>query len=147
MALFEAAFHHVGISVRDMEKAMDFYCNTLGFSLVWAHKERTGEPLQKVVGLPGAVMDISMLEGYGMRVELFKYIVPEGCDRGLMRQCDFGLIHFALKVKDARAVYDVLISKGVQFSSPPQDLRPGVVAIYMQDPEGNTIEIMENNVD
>jgi len=147
MALFEAAFHHVGISVRDMEKTKDFYCNTLGFSVVWAHKERTGKPLQNVVGLPDAVMDISMLEGYGMRIELFKYIIPEGRDLGPVRQCDFGLIHIALKVKDARAVYAMLADKGVQFNSPPQDLRPGVVAVYLRDPEGNTIEIMENSVD
>lgn len=147
MAVFEAAFHHVGVSVRDMERARSFYCDTLGFSVVWAHKQRTGEPLQKVVGLPGAVMDITMLEGYGMRVELFKYITPEGRDFGDRRQCDFGLIHFALKVRDARAVYAELSAKGVQFTSPPQDLRPGVVALYMRDPEDNIIEIMENNVD
>ncbi len=147
MGVFEAAFHHVGVSVRDMEAMKDFYCGTLGFSVVWAHKARTGEPLQKVVGLPGSVMDITMLEGYGMRIELFKYLTPEGRDRGEQRQCDFGLIHFALKVRDARAVYAALAPKGVRFNSPPQDLRPGVVALYMRDPEGNTIEIMENNVD
>ena len=147
MALFDAAFHHVGISVRDMERAKDFYCNTLGFSVVWDHPKRGGEPLQNVVGLPGSEMHIAMLEGYGMRVELFRYLVPEGKDRGEQRQCDFGLIHFALKVKDARAMYAELSARGVQFNSPPQDLRPGVVALYMRDPEGNTIEIMENNVD
>ena len=147
MAPFEAAFHHVGVSVRDMEAARSFYCDTLGFSVVWAHKERTGEPLQNVVGLPGSVMNITMLEGYGMRIELFQYLKPEGRDRGEQRQCDFGLIHFALKGKDARSVYTELSAKGVLFNSPPQDLRPGVVALYMRDPEGNTIEIMENNVD
>lgn len=147
MVLRDTAFHHVGISVRDMEKAKDFYCNTLGFSIVWEHPERTGEALQKVVGLPGALMHITMIEGYGMRIELFKYITPAGRDRGEQRQCDFGLIHIALKVKDARAIYADLAGKGVLFNSPPQDLRPGVVALYMRDPEGNTIEIMENNVD
>lgn len=147
MALCDAAFHHVGISVRDMERAKEFYCNTLGFSVVWEHPKRTGEPIRKVVGLPGAVMHMTMIEGYGMRIELFKYITPEGRDRGEQRQNDFGLIHFALKVKDARAIYADLSAKGARFNSPPQDLRPGVVALYMRDPEGNTIEIMENNVD
>jgi catechol 2,3-dioxygenase-like lactoylglutathione lyase family enzyme len=147
MALSDAAFHHVGVSVRDMERAKDFYCGTLGFSVVWEHPDRTGEPLQKVVGLPGALMHITMVEGYGMRIELFQYIRPAGRDRGEQRQCDFGLIHFALKVKDARALYADLSARGVPFNSAPQDLRPGVVALYMRDPEGNTIEIMENNVD
>lgn len=147
MTIFEAVFHHVGISVRDMEKAKDFYCNTLGYSIVWEHPQRGGEALQKVVGLPGSLMHIVMLEGYGMRIELFKYLTPEGRDRGNLRQCDFGLIHFALKVKDVHAIYAALSPKGVQFNCPPQDLRPGVVAVYMRDPEGNTIELMENSVD
>ena len=147
MAMRDTTFHHVGISVRDMEQAKDFYCNTLGFSIVWEHPQRGGEPLEKVVGLSGVQAHMAMLEGYGMRIELFKYITPAGRDRGEQRQCDFGLIHFALKVKDARAIYADLSGKGVQFNSPPQDLRPGVVAVYMRDPEGNTIEIMENNVD
>ena len=141
--MFEGSFHHVAISVRDMDKIKHFYCGLLGFSVVWEHQGRRA----KVVGLEGAITDITMLEGYGARVELFKYQTPEGRDRGEMRQCDFGLTHFALKVKDARAVYAALAPQGVTFYTPPVDIRPGVVAFYMQDPEGNVIEIMENSVD
>ena len=147
MAGLEASFHHTGISVRDMDKAKAFYCGKLGFSVLWEHKGRTGEPLQQVVGLPGAVMDIAMLEGYGTRIELFRYIHPEGRELGERRQCDFGFIHIALKVKCARAAYAKLIKEGVCFTSPPQDLRPGVTAMYLRDEEGNTIELLENNVD
>ena len=147
MAAYEGSFHHVAISVRNLEKAKAFYCGLLGFSIVWEHVDRGGPQNSAVVGLPDVVMDISMLEGYGVRLELFYYKNPQGRDRGEQRQCDFGLNHFALKVKDARAVYAALAEKGVQFNSPPQALRPGVVAFYMRDPEGNTVEILENNVD
>ena len=147
MAAFDATFHHIGISVRDMEQAKEFYCDKLGFSVLWAHKDRGGLPLQRVVGLPEATMDITMLQGYGLHVELFKYHYPEGRSLGERRQCDFGLIHFALKVRGIRAIYDELAAKGVRFNAPPQEMRPGVTATYMRDPEGNTIEIIENNVD
>jgi len=147
MAAFKASFHHTGISVRDLEKAKAFYCGKLGFSVLWEHKKRGGEPLRKVVGLPGAVMDIAMLEGFGMRVELFQYLTPQGQAQDERRQCDFGLIHFALKVHDVRAAYTELSAQGVTFNSPPQDVRPGVAAVYMRDDEGNTIELLENNVD
>lgn len=130
-----------------MEKAKAFYCDTLGFDVLWAHTDRGGLPLQRVVGLPDASMDITMLEGYGMRIELFLYKHPRGQEYGVRRQCDFGLIHMALKVKDVRNMYAALLAKGVRFTAPPQEMRPGVIAAYMYDHEGNTIEIIENNVD
>lgn len=145
--MFTAQFHHIGISVKDMARAKDFYCNKLGFAVLWEHAGRGGEPLSRVVGLPGATTDICMLEGHGMRIELFHYTTPEGKDRGEQRQCDYGLIHMALRVKAIMPMYEDLVAKGVRFNAPPQVLRPGVTATYMRDDEGNTIEIIENNVD
>ncbi len=145
--MFDASFHHVGISVQDMARAKDFYCGKLGFSVLWEHEGRGGEPLSRVVGLPDVNVTICMLEGYGMRLEMFHYRNPAGKSRGEQRQCDFGLIHFALKVKAIQPIYDDLVAKGVRFNAPPQPMRPGVIATYLRDDEGNTIEIIENNAD
>jgi glyoxylase I family protein len=139
----EATWHHVAISVRDMEKALRFYRDLLGFEVDWDRDHYSGEAMSKVVGLPGADARVVMLKGYEARVELFKYYSPVGEEFGARRQCDFGLTHFALTVKKIHDIYARLSGAGVHFNCPPQNLRPGVWAAYMKDPEGNTIELVQ----
>ena len=82
----EAAWHHVAVSVKDMEKALWFYRDLLGFEVDWEREHYTGEAMAKVVGLQGADARVVMLKGYGARVELFKYITPAGEEAGAKRQ-------------------------------------------------------------
>jgi catechol 2,3-dioxygenase-like lactoylglutathione lyase family enzyme len=139
----DALWHHVAISVRDMERALGFYRDLLGFEVDWERESYTGEMFGKVVGLQGAGARVVMLKGYGARVELFKYHTPSGEESGAKRQCDFGLTHFALTVKDIHTLYERFSRAGVHFNCPPQNLRPGVWATYMKDPEGVTIELVQ----
>ena len=103
----EATWHHVAISVRDMDKALRFYRDLLGFDVDWERDHYTGEAMARVVGLGGADARVVMLKGYGARVELFKYYTPAGEDGGPKRQCDFGLTHLALTVKK---IHDSMIA-------------------------------------
>lgn len=139
----QANWHHVGVSVRDMDRALRFYRDLLGFEVEWEHQDRSGAEMSRVVGLAQARAHMTMLKGYGGRIELFHYLNPQGREAGVRRQCDFGLIHFALTVKDIQPLYERLRAAGVKFNCPPQVLRPGVTVTYMQDPEGNTIELVE----
>jgi glyoxylase I family protein len=139
----DAIVHHIAISVLDLEKEIAFYRDVLGFKVEWDMDNRGSEELCKVVGLQDANPHIVMLSGYGLRLELFKYHSPIVAKSEPKRQCDFGITHFALSLKDINEVYDQLLNAGVDFNCPPQDLRPGVCATYMKDPEGNTIELIE----
>ncbi len=138
-----ASWHHVGISVRDMPRALHFYRDLLGFEVEWDHKDRGGQEMSNAVGMDDARAHMVMLKGYGGRIELFDYLNPKGRDLGPRRQCDFGLIHFALSVKKILDLYERLVAAGVEFNCPPQELRPGVTVTYVKDPEGNTIELVE----
>lgn len=139
----EATWNHVAISVQNLEQALRFYCDVLGFEVEWDMDNRGSGVLSKVVGLQDANPHIVMLSGYGSRLELFKYHSPRGENSEPKRQCDFGITHFALSVKNIHEIYDRLSKAGVEFNCPPQDLRPGVCATYMKDPEGVTIELVE----
>jgi glyoxylase I family protein len=139
----DALWHHVAIAVKDMDKALWFYRDQLGFEVDWDREHYTGEAMAKVVGLQGADARVVMLKGHGARVELFQYWTPAGEETGPKRQCDFGLTHFALTVKGVHGIYERLSKAGVHFNCPPQNLRPGVWATYMKDPEGVTIELVE----
>lgn len=141
----QAQWHHVGISVADLDRALHFYRDLLGFEVEWDHPQRGGEEMSKVVGLNDVKAHMVMLRGYGTRIELFDYLSPKGQAVGSGRQCDYGLIHFALTVTGLQELYDRLVKTGVEFNCPPQVLRHGVLATYMKDPEGVTIELVEYN--
>ena len=139
----KAVFHHVAIAVRDMERMMAFYRDLLGFALEWEKPSYDGRGFAKVVALAAARAHVAMLSGYGMRIELFCFLEPQGRSLGELRMCDFGYTHFALTVKGLHGIYEHLRQAGTTFNSPPENLRPGVWAAYFKDPEGNTIEIVE----
>jgi len=139
----EAMWHHAAISVRDMDRALSFYRDLLGFEVDWERERYEGDGFAKVVGLQGAAARVVMLKGYGARLELFKYFTPSGQESPPKRMCDFGLPHFALTVKNIHSIYERFSKAGVEFNCPPQNLRPGVWATYMRDPEGVTIELVE----
>ena len=126
-----------------MDRAKTFYCDLLGFKIDWERPEYGGEPFANVVGMDGAKAHVVMLKGYGARLELFTYHTPEGAESEPKQQCDFGLTHFAFTVKGIHDIYQRLSEAGVQFNCPPQNLRPGVWATYMKDPEGVTIELVQ----
>jgi catechol 2,3-dioxygenase-like lactoylglutathione lyase family enzyme len=138
-----ATFHHIAISVRDMASMVRFYRDLLGFTVDWDMDHRGGESLSTVVGMPQAEAHMVMLEGFGMRIELFHYYEPRGVASPASRQCDFGLTHFALQVRRIHEIFERLVVAGVRFNCPPENLRPGVWATYMQDPEDNTIELVQ----
>ena len=139
----EATWHHTAMAVQDMDRAKRFYCDLLGFEIDWERPNYSGEPFATVVGRPDAAAHVAMLKGYGARLELFTYHQPAGRVREAKRQCDFGLTHFALTVKGIHELYERLSAAGVQFNCPPQNLRPGVWATYLKDPEGVTIELVQ----
>ncbi len=142
-AMMELAWHHVAISVKDMQKALWFYRDLLGFEVDWERPRYSGKAMSMVVGLPEPEARVVMLTGYGTRIELFKYNTPAGEACGPKRQCDFGLTHFAFSVRGIHQIYEHLLGAGVKFNAPPQNLRSGVWATYMKDPEGVTIELIE----
>lgn len=139
----EIRLHHVAMAVENMDRILPFYQDLLGFEIEWEKPQYTGEGMAQVVGLKRAKARVVMLKGHGARMELFQYLHPKGRRMGARRQCDFGLTHLALEVKGIHALYARLLEDGVPFNCPPQNLRSGVWATYMQDPEGNTVELVQ----
>lgn len=139
----DATWHHVAISVRNMDQALYFYRDLLGFDIDWERPNYSGGKFAAVVGMPGAAAHVVMLKGYGTRLELFHYHNPEGTENSPRQQNDFGITHLAFSVKKVHEIYDRLSGENAQFNCPPQNLRPGVWATYLKDPEGNTIELVE----
>ena len=143
--------NHTGFVVRDMEQALAFYRDTLGFV-----EERNavieGERISKLTGYPGAKLHAVSLGIGDMRhsIELLQYLNPAGAESETRSCNEIGTAHLAFVVDDLDAFHEALSASGIRFVNPPA-VRPDAEypwakkACYFQDPEGNWLEFFERD--
>ncbi|MFB2585745.1 VOC family protein [Herbiconiux liukaitaii] len=138
--------HHVGITVRDLERSREWY--TRMFDLTPGpinHGE--GPELAQGVQVPAARLSFSMLEVGSTRIEFLEYQEPVGEDFD-RRNCDVGAAHVCFQVDDIDAAVSDLRSKGAVFSSDPIEIGEGPLAgsrwAYFRDPDGVQLEIWQS---
>lgn len=142
------AIHHVGITVPDLERAIDFYHGVLGLELANEPSPVFDAPeLGPAVGVPGAnLKQVSLRCGESI-VELLEYTQPEPPNAEPLPQNGIGAAHLALRVDDVERAKLELEARGVEFLSDVNVVDEGVLAgwrwVYFRDPDGNTLELVE----
>jgi len=140
--------HHVGITVSDLEKAIDFYHDVLGLEFVNEPSPVFDDPgLGPAVGVPGAALrQVSLALGDTI-LELLEYTTPPSPVDAPLPQNALGAQHVGFLVEDAAATKAELEAKGVRFLSEINVVDEGVLAgwrwVYFSDPEGNALELVE----
>lgn len=139
---------HTGFTVSDLARSVTFYRDLLGMHVV--HQQETTAPyVGAVTGFPGAVLKIAHLKVSledSHTLELLQYVSHPGepTDRATNRP---GNGHLAMRVDDLQAWYDRLKAHGVEFRSEPVPVTTGMNAggraVYMRDPDGFTIELIQ----
>lgn len=143
------AVESVGMTVSDMDRALDFYVNVLQFAPL-SDVEVTGEAYERLQGVFGVRMRVVRL-GLGSEiVELTEYLAPRG--RPISpdaRSNDRAFQHIAIIVRDMDEAYAWLRQHRVQHASTgPQTIPPwntgaaGIRAFYFRDPDGHTLEVL-----
>lgn len=134
--------HHYGVTVSDMDEALEFYRDTLGMEVV-DNLSFDSESFSKFVGVSDVDVDITFLDANGCMVELLEYNNPPGgnANEGVSNN-DVGAAHFCLEVDDVSEVYEDL-SGETRFLNPPQTLEGGAKVTYAYDPDDNIVELLE----
>jgi len=132
--------HHVGTTVRDLDRAVDFYRDILGLSVA-AEFEVAGDAFETGVDIAGASARFAHLDGGSARIELVEY-EPSADGLPTPQLNDAGATHLGLEVDDLDAFYTGLPSS-VDTLSPPQTTETGTRILFVRDPEENLIEILE----
>ena len=120
---------HEALRVRDLATSMEFYCGALGLRPHFALTNARGE------------VDIQyLLIAPGMYLELFpaKDVVPAP------KEASYA--HLSLTVDDINAVHERLIASGYA----PTDVklgRSGAPLFFVNDPDGNAVELMQLTLD
>jgi catechol 2,3-dioxygenase-like lactoylglutathione lyase family enzyme len=141
------AADHTGITVENLERSLAFWRDVLGLELSHtAHQ--TGELAREITGVTGAEIKLAVLKTPGgHKIELLEYLAPPDRKHSDVRPCDVGHVHVALLVDDLDAVLDGIAASGWKAAGTPQTLTVGPNAgkrvIYVRDPDGTTIELME----
>ncbi|WP_456402854.1 VOC family protein [Persephonella sp.] len=125
--------HHISMTVKDLDKVLKFY-ESLGFEKIfhWKNNEL------KIVHLT--------LNGFILEIFSFKNSKDKrefSLDESLR---ETGLNHFALKTDDIFKTAESLKKLGL--ISEEVDIvkgRTGILYFFIQDPEGNFIEIVQDN--
>ncbi len=138
--------HHTGITVRDIDASLAFFVGVLGFTPQYRAR-RTGSFAEEVTGVPEAEIEIAVVQAPGHRIELLQYIAP--CDRNHLRPraCDIGSVHLAFDVDDLDAALAHLAEHDWHPVGCPQTIaggtRAGSRVVYIRDPDGTTLELMQ----
>jgi catechol 2,3-dioxygenase-like lactoylglutathione lyase family enzyme len=142
------ALHHVGITVADLERALDFYNGVLGLELRSEPSPVFDHPaLGPAVGVPGAALrQVNLALGDGT-LELLEYTAPPSPIDAPLPQNALGAQHVAFQVEDIHASVRELSARGVKFFGDVNAVDEGVLAgwrwVYFADPEGNALELVE----
>jgi len=138
---------HTGITVSNLQRSVAFWRDVLGFELSHTAHQK-GELAQEITGVEGAELKLAVLRAPGdHKIELLEYLAPADRARANLRPCEVGFVHIALLVDDLDVVLERIATSGWKAAGKPQRLQSGPNAgkrvAYVRDPDGTTIEFME----
>lgn len=138
------AFRHTGIVVKDLESALHFYRDLLGFKIT-KQKEETGDYISAVCGIKNIkVTTVKLAADDGSLIELLHFNQPlSGKTKPRNLNC-LGFSHISCTVEDINSEFQRLSKAGVKFNSRPQKSPDGFALVaFCRDPEGNFMELVE----
>lgn len=144
--------YHVGFIVSDIEQSLRWYTDVLGLKVEREIRELSGEWISAVTGFTATKLKMAWVGvGDGCSIELDQYIAPPGSDAPCpSHRNDVGAAHVGIQVDDVHAEYERLLDLGVKFAGPPPPRLPNKFpwakcAAFLQDPDGNWIELLERD--
>lgn len=123
-------FHHLGLSVCDIERATSFLQHTfsfVGFS-IGPHS----------LGAPKSTL---LLYAPNCAIELTEYVGASSATPHDRPVNEAGITHFCIQSRYIGTLYEQLISMGGRPNTAPIMLPTGNQYLYIRDPESNVIEV------
>ena len=120
----------LGIVVSDIKASLNFYQNILGLKFVGTNPVWFGTMHRMRFGSS----DFKLIEP--------KDVPPKGAV-GLEKQLGFRYVTFV--ITNLSEFCKELKNKGLEFTVPEKEVRPGVRIAMVKDPDGNIVEFVEHN--
>ncbi|MGL4524826.1 MAG: lactoylglutathione lyase family protein [Spirochaetia bacterium] len=148
-------FSHIGLSVPDLEKAVEFYTNVMGWYIIMPPtlvkedaETAIGIMCQDVFGAGFREFKIAHLStGDRIGIELFEFPQNEQPSH-VFSPYKTGIFHYCVQDPDVEGLVDRIITAGGKQRMPIRYYYPGKAPyrmVYMEDPFGNILEIYSHS--
>lgn len=140
--------HHTKISVSNMDRSLHFYCDVLGFELIYDVFRDDPPAYRTIMGYDKVQVRIAMLRDKDERsmIGLMQFVepAPTGSPPPLN---NVGFVTLAVEVGDMAAMIERIGREQIRTISPPVDIeRDGrcvARAMYVFDPDGLQVELYQ----
>ena len=151
---FPRTFSHIGLSVPDLEKAVQFYTEVMGWYVIMPPTEvhsddsAIGVMCDDVFGKGWESLKIAHLStGDKIGVELFQFRNQTDPENNF-EYWKTGIFHFCVQDPDVEGLVEKIVAWGGKQRMPVREYYPGEKPyrmVYCEDPFGNIIEIYSHS--
>ena len=139
-------FSHVGIGVSDIERSVTFYREVLGFEVLY-RMDFEGNEVAATMEQEGAFRSV-MLRRHDVRVELLQWMDVPVSGGGKKPMTELGFTHLSFRVEDVDGLNEAITTYGgtvlPQTRTVLGESDDAPKLLYLLDPDGTRIELMEN---
>ncbi|MFT4054426.1 MAG: VOC family protein [Novosphingobium sp.] len=134
---------HMGLCVSNLDAALKFYCDILGFEKVVQFNVDGSTTVQNLLELDKLKMSLTFVERDGLRIELIDIANPRPTGGGKGAFNRLGYTHLSVKVADWDAELDRLRAAGVDLIEETVGTEPDSNSrfAFILDPDGNRVEL------
>ena len=138
-----AGVSHMGLCVTNLDAALKFYCDILGFRKVQAFAVNGAPAVQNLLELDDLAMTLTFIELDGQRIELIEIANPRPTGGGKGGFNRVGYTHLSVKVVDWDAELARLRAAGVNVLEHTIGAQAESNArfAFILDPDGNRVEL------
>lgn len=135
---------HIGLCVRDIRRAAEFYCTVFGFEEV-GRMTVDDAASARLLDVPGLVLDLVYLQRDGFRLELLGYNSPGTVGEAESRPMNkLGYTHSSFRVDNVDDVLDAIVANGGRIlQDRAVTFDGGSRGAMATDPDGNLLELIE----
>ncbi|HAS45448.1 MAG TPA: lactoylglutathione lyase family protein [Microscillaceae bacterium] len=155
VSTYPKTFSHIGITVPDLDKAVEFYTETLGFYLIMPPtviqeepETAIGQMCQDVLGKDWGNFRIAHLStGDRIGIELFEFPNSKAA-QPKFRPFEIGLFHFSIQDPNIEQLVKKIVAAGGKQRMPIREYYPGEKPYrmcYVEDPFGIVFEIYSHS--
>ena len=142
------SINHFSFTVSDLERSISFYRDFLGLELI-SDCERDEEFSTRVTGIKGAKLDIAYIRASNCCIELIEY--PAEISKKIdTSTCNVGSSHICFNVDDFDSWIEKINANEYRICGEvclvPAGPNKGKQVVYFEDPDGNTIEFISNDI-
>jgi len=122
----------IGIIVKDAEKSLAFYRDTLGLPFEGSLDMGGGTTMHRLKAGSTVVKLLALASPPPAQA-------PPGGIRGA-----YGYRYWTITVSNIKELVDTVESAGYKVVTPVREIRPGVTIAIVEDPDGNWVEFLTN---